>query len=139
MKKIIPIIAASLSIATLLTSCESVAGNTMLGTAAGAAIGGLRHGRGEDALKGAAIGAGAGFLAGHALQAERNAAAERRFREQQFYRGEPRYSGLPYARPTDQQDLVRSPYPPHNLIDVGGIPSGAEVMDPSCRRSFINP
>ena len=75
MKKIIPIIAVSLSIATLLTSCESVAGNTMLGTAAGAAIGGLRHGRGEDAIKGAAIGAGAGFLAGHALQAERNAAA----------------------------------------------------------------
>jgi hypothetical protein len=139
MKRLIPIIALSLSLATLLSSCESVAGNTLLGTAAGAAIGGMRHGRGEDALKGAAIGAGAGFLAGHALQAERNAVAERRYREQRDYGGEERIAGLPYARPTGQRGLVRSPYPPYHLIDVSGIPSGAEVMDPSCRRSFINP
>jgi hypothetical protein len=131
-------IALALAIATTLTGCQSVAGNTALGAAAGAAIGALRHGRGEDALKGAAIGAGAGFLGGHALEAERRAADARRGQER-YYQDGPRGTGLPYARPTDRPGFVRSPYPPYHIIDVRSIPPGAEVMDPSCERNFLNP
>jgi hypothetical protein len=140
MKSLIPSIAVGLLAATTLTSCESVEGNTLLGAATGAAIGALRHGKGEDALIGGAIGAGAGFLAGHALEAERNAADARRYNARRYSDyGERRATGLPYARPTDRPGFVRSPYPPYHIIDVRDIPSGVEVMDPSCERNFLNP
>jgi hypothetical protein len=60
-----------------LTGCETPGQTALAGAAAGAAIGGAIHVRGEDALKGAAIGAGAGYLAGRHVQNER----ERAYRE----------------------------------------------------------
>jgi hypothetical protein len=42
-----------------------------------------------------------------------------------------RFSGTP--------GLVVSPYPPHNLVDVRGIPPGARVRDPSTGGIFIRP
>ena len=132
------LIVLSLVAATALTSCQSVEGNTVLGAVAGATIGALRHGRGEDALKGAAIGAGAGFLGGKVLDAERNAADARRY-EHRGYEPDTRGTGLPFAQPTSRRGFVRSPYAPNHIIDVRSIPSGAEVMDPSCERNFLNP
>ena len=132
------LIVFSLIAATALTSCQSVEGNTALGAVAGAAIGALRHGRGEDALKGAAIGAGAGFLGGKALEAERNAADARAY-QYGGYQPETRGTGLTFAQPTARSGFVRSPYAPYHIIDVRSIPRGAEVMDPSCERNFLNP
>jgi hypothetical protein len=119
------------------TGCETSGGNAMLGAATGAAIGGLLHGRGEDALTGAAIGAGAGYLIGKVVRNERRAREERYYREGYYEDGyRDRY---PVAHFTNRGGYVRSPYKPYHLIDVRGVPAGAQVLDPSCDKIFINP
>lgn len=129
MKKCVPLLSLSVVTAMLFSGCETSGQNAMAGAAAGAAIGGLLHGRGSDAFHGAAIGAGAGYLIGKLVN---------RHRDRRYYReGEDR--DLPYAEPTSRYGFVTSPYRPYNLIDVRGIPHGAQVLDPSCDRPFINP
>lgn len=46
---------------------------------------------------------------------------------------------LPYAAPTSDPDTVVSPYEPHAVISVAGIPHGAEVQDPVSNLIFLNP
>ncbi|MEA3207999.1 MAG: Glycine zipper [Chthoniobacter sp.] len=136
MKKTLPLISFGLFVAMIFSGCGSSGDNALAGAAAGAAIGGLLHGRGSDALRGAAIGAGAGYLIGKAIN------HHRRYDREREYSGRPPYEeedNLPYARPTNRYGFVTSPYPPHNLIDVRGIPRGAQVEDPSCGQAFINP
>ena len=43
------------------------------------------------------------------------------------------------GRFTGRSGFVTSPYAPYNRIDVRGIPQGAQVVDPSCDRIFVNP
>jgi hypothetical protein len=133
MKKSIPIFSGMLLIAMMFSSCETPGESAMAGAAAGAAIGGLAHGRGGDALHGAAIGAGAGYLIGKILEYDRR---DRYYDDDRYYTGRSRY---PFARPTNRYGFVTSPYSPYNLIDVRGIPRGAKVIDPSCDRVFFNP
>ena len=45
----------------------------------------------------------------------------------------------PYGRRTDTPGLLRSPYPPHSLVDVRGVPRGALVQDPTTGRIFRRP
>lgn len=116
--------------ALTFAGCESSGDSALAGAAAGAALGGLIGGSGHDALHGAAIGAGAGYLIGKLVRHER---------EHRYYREGDYYRNLPYAEPTERYGFVVSPYRPHNLIDVRGIPHGAQVLDPSCNRAFINP
>lgn len=137
MKTPIPIISLGLLTAVTFSGCETSGGNAMLGAATGAAVGGLLHGRGSDALKGAAIGAGAGYLLGKVVRNERRAREERYYRERYYEDGvRDRY---PVGRYTNRRGFVTSPFPPYHLIDVRGVPSGAQVLDPSCDRVFINP
>ncbi len=126
MKICTPFVCLGLVTAMLFGGCESSGDNALAGAAAGAALGGIIGGRGRDVLRGAAIGAGAGYLIGKVVQ------HERRYREAEAY-------DLPYGEPTDRYGFVTSPYRPYNLIDVHGIPHGAQVVDPSCDRVFINP
>lgn len=108
-----------------LTSCETPVGQgAAFGAGTGAIIGGLATNRVGGAAAGAAIGAVAGGLVG--------AAAE----ESERYGP---YEGYPVAEPADRRGFVISPYPPHHLIDVRGIPYGALVRDPSCDGLFIKP
>lgn len=137
MKKFVPIVSLGLLTAITFTGCETSGGNAMLGAATGAAIGGLLHGRGEDALRGAAIGAGAGYLIGKVVRNERRAREERYYRERYYDGGD--YDRYPIARLTNRRGYVQSPYRPYHLIDVRGVPSGAQVLDPSCDKIFINP
>jgi hypothetical protein len=141
MKSCLPLLNLSLCGLILFSGCESSGHNAMAGAAAGAVVGGLLHGRGSDALAGAAIGAGAGYLIGKVVKHERHEREREYYRERDAgYGGDPRVrDNLPYAEPTDRYGFVTSPYRPYNLIDVRGIPHGAEVVDPSCERSFINP
>ena len=133
MKKIIPIVTAALLAAFTLTSCETSGQSALAGAAAGAAIGGAATGRGSGAFHGAAIGAAGGYLLGKLVQADRRRYDRDRYDDRDY---ESRY---PVARPTNRRGFVTSPYPPNNLIDVRGIPSGARVEDPSVGRVFINP
>lgn len=137
MKKSIPVISLGLLASITFTGCETSGGNAMLGAATGAAIGGLLHGSGDDALKGAAIGAGAGYLIGKVVRNERRAREERYYRERYYEGGH--YDRYPVARLTDRRGYVQSPFPPYHLIDVRGVPPGAQVLDPSCDKIFINP
>ena len=136
MNKLLPSISLSLVAAIALTGCETPGQSALAGAATGAAVGGMLHGRGSDALHGAAIGAGAGYLLGKLAQRERRSSYERGYYDGGGYRGESRY---PIGRFTRNDGFVRSPYEPYHVIDVRGIPQGAQVIDPSCERIFINP
>lgn len=117
----------TLASALVFTSCESTTGTGALaGAGAGAILGhALGHGRGNNVLAGAAAGAAVGALAGHLIgHAD----------DRGYYEGR----RLPYGRYAGR-GLAESPYQPHNLVDVRGIPSGAVVEDPSTGGRFICP
>lgn len=138
-----------------LCGCETSGQNALLGAATGAVVGGALHGRRDQALAGAAIGAAGGYLIGKAVQHDRRRVYSEGYydgrgdggdRSRESYRderGDDRYyreeSRHPVGRPTGRYGFVSSPYYPYNRIDVRGIPRGAKVVDPSCDRIFINP
>lgn len=114
--------------ALALNSCDTYAGQGAgYGAAAGAIIGGATTGKVRGAAVGAAIGAASGAIIGAAIS------------EEEARRYPPPPGGYPVARPTGTPGLVSSPYPPHNLVDVRGIPPGARVRDPSTGGIFIRP
>lgn len=152
MKKLLPVVSAALLAVFALAGCDTPGEWALLGAGAGAAFGGLLHGRGDQALVGAAIGAGSGYLIGKAVQHERRRAYEdgyydgrdyddrdrdRDYRDDRYAR-DPR-DRYPMGRLTGRPGFVTSPYYPYNRIDVRGIPRGAQVEDPSTHRVFINP
>ena len=131
-KYFIPAVSAAVLLATGLSSCETPAGQgagfgAVTGAATGALIGAAATGSG----RGAAIGAGAGALAGALVGA---AIAED---QAQYYHAPP--GGYPFGRPTETPGYVYSPYGPHNVIDVRGVPQGALVRDPSTNGIFRRP
>jgi hypothetical protein len=148
MNKLIPITTLSLSIAFALSGCDTPGQSAGLGAAAGALFGAAASGgRPGAVLQGAAIGAGTGYVVGKIVQHDRREREEYDDQDPNYrdrdddrgdYHGDTR-DGLPMGRPTRHDGFVISPYPPHNRIDVRGIPSGAKVMDPSVNRVFINP
>src|SRR5687768_12515263 len=100
MKTLLPYITAVVVTAFTMTSCETPGRSALAGAGAGAAIGGLLHGRGSDAMTGAAIGAGAGYLLGKIAQRDR------------YYDDEDAYydEGYPIGRRTNRSGFVTSPY-----------------------------
>jgi hypothetical protein len=112
-----------------LNSCDTPTGQGAgYGAAAGAIIGGAATGRVRGAAIGAAIGAASGALIGAAIEEDE---AHRVY--------PPPHGGYPYAAHTSTFGFVRSPYPPHRIVDVRGIPPGALVRDPSTGGVFRNP
>ena len=129
MKKCFAIITPVVLLANFLTSCDTPTGQgAAAGAGAGAIIGGLASGGRRGALIGAAAGAATGALIGRAIQ-------EERAREY----GPVPEGGYPVARWSESPGLVVSPYPPHRLVDVRGIPHGALVRDPSSGGIFRRP
>jgi hypothetical protein len=128
-KNILAVTAIIILSSFIITSCEEPTGaGAGYGAAAGAIIGGAATGHVRGAAIGAAAGAATGALVGHAI-------AEERAREY----GPVPPSGYPYARWSGTPGLVVSPYPPHRLVDVRGIPHGALVRDPSTGGLFRRP
>jgi hypothetical protein len=119
--------------AMALSSCETATGTgALIGAGTGAVLaGGGHHGHhGHDAgnaIAGAAIGAGVGALIGAAIDAD----------ERGYYEGHPG-TYYPVGRRVGK-GLVQSPYPPHSVVDVRGVPHGALVRDPSTGRPFRKP
>ena len=115
--------------ALTLNSCDTPVGEGAgSGAAAGAIIGAAATGRVRDAAIGAAAGAAAGALIGAAIEED----------EARRYGPVPE-GGYPFARWSGTPGLVISPYPPHRLVDVRGIPRGALVRDPSSGGIFRRP
>jgi predicted small secreted protein len=116
-------------VALTLSSCDTPRGaGAGYGAAAGAIIGGAATGRAQGALIGAAAGALTGTLVGSAIQED----------QARGYGPVPE-GGYPFARRTGNPGFVRSPYRPHNMVDVRGIPPGELVRDPSSGGIFRNP
>jgi hypothetical protein len=113
-----------------LSSCETPVGQGAgYGAAGGAIIGGLAGGTVRSAAIGGAAGAATGALIGAIVQENQR---------ERYYREAPP-GGYPYGRPTGEPGIVRSPYYPYSLIDVGDAPPGALVIDPSTRQPFVRP
>jgi len=115
--------------ALALSSCDTPTGQGAgFGAATGAIIGAAATGNVRGAAIGAGIGAASGALIGASIEAD----------ERGYYDGHP--SGYyPYGRRTGTPGLLQSPYPPHSLVDVRGVPHGALVRDPSSGRIFRRP
>jgi YMGG-like Gly-zipper len=112
------------------SSCDTPTGEGAgYGAAGGAVLGAMIGGNMRSAAIGSAAGAGLGALIGAIVQDSDRT---------RYDREEPR-DGYPYGIPTDYRGIVRSPYSPHHLIDVTGIPHGALVMDPTVDRPFVRP
>jgi Glycine zipper len=121
--------AAMCAAAMALASCDTPTGaGAGYGAAAGAIIGGAATGHVRGAAIGAASGAAAGALIGHAIQEDQAATY-----------GPVPQGGYPWAERSGTPGLVVSPYYPHRLVDVRGIPRGALVRDPSTGGIFRRP
>jgi hypothetical protein len=129
MKKIHSAVLAVAALGLALSSCETPTGQGAgVGAVAGAIIGGAATGDVRGAAIGAGIGAGTGALVGASIEADQRG----------YYDGhEAAY--YPYGRRTDTPGILRSPYPPHRLVDVHGVPRGALVRDPATGRIFRRP
>lgn len=110
-----------------LTGCETAGQTALLGAAIGSVAGDGHH-----VIRNAAIGAGAGYLAGRLIEDRR--------RDDYYDDGYDRRAPgrLPYAETTERRGFVISPYS-GRVIDVRGFPRGAHVEDPTVGRVFINP
>ncbi|PZR74956.1 MAG: hypothetical protein DLM73_06480 [Chthoniobacterales bacterium] len=130
MKKNTLVITAALALTSLaLTSCDTPTGQGAgFGATAGAIIGAATTGTVRGAATGAIIGATAGAIVGATVEAD----------ERGYYDGHPR-GYYPYARQTETRGFVQSPYPPHAIVDVRGIPHDALVRDPSSGGVFRKP
>jgi predicted small secreted protein len=129
MKKKNLLIVSALALASFaLTSCDTPTGQGAgWGAATGAVIGAATTGDARGAARGAAIGAATGAIIGASVEAD----------ERGYYDGHPS-NYYPYGRRVGR-GLVESPYPPHAVVNVRGIPHNALVRDPSSGRVFRKP
>ena len=127
-KKPFTIVCGVLLAAFGLDSCDTPTGQgAAAGAGAGALIGGLATGRVRGAAIGAAIGAASGALIGHAIQ-------EDRAREY----GPPPAGGYPFARPTGNPGMFRSPFT-GRVYDLRGVPPGGLTRDVDNGQLFRRP
>jgi predicted small secreted protein len=98
-----------------LTSCDTAtARGAGWGAATGAVLGAAATGDVRGAVAGAIIGADTGALIGASID------------EEQAVRYGPRPSGgFPYGRRTDTPGFYQSPYPPHQIYNLRGVPHAA--------------
>lgn len=143
----------------LLSGCETPGQSALAGAGTGALLGGMLKGTGRGMAQGAAIGAAGGYVLGAYGQSERErgyAQGSGAYAPQPappvYYAPppvEPRYHGHYYSHPRAEAMLygshsgrygfVYSPYGRRDLVDVRGLPHGAQVMDPFSGRVFVNP
>jgi len=127
-KKLFILMCGVLLAAFGLDSCDTPTGQgAAAGAGAGAIIGGIA-GRGpRSAAIGAAIGAATGALIGHAIQEDR---------ARQY--GPPPAGGYPFAKPTGNPGMFRSPYT-GRLYDLRGVPPGGLTRDVDNGQLFRRP
>ena len=139
MKKLpITVIAGTALVAASFSGCETQGQSVGLGALTGAVIGGATHNNVRGAAVGAGVGALAGAVLGQAVQEQRQQSYARGRADAVGYEAYP-VESYRVARPSSYYGYVISPYRPHALVDVRGIPAGRRVMDPVSGRVFINP
>ncbi len=137
------------------SGCETPGRSALAGAGTGAVVGGMLKGTGKGMAQGAAIGAAGGYVLGAYGQSERAkgyAQATGGYPPPAVYHGRPpivsRYphphhprfvEPMLYGRHSGRYGFVYSPYGSGNLVDVRGLPRGAQVVDPYTGRVFLNP
>ena len=113
------IVSALVFSALALTSCDTPTGQGAgWGAATGAVLGAAATGNVRGAAIGALIGATTGAIIGASIE------------EDQAIRYGPRpRGGFPFGRRTDTPGFYQSPYPPHQIYNLRGIPHGGLVED----------
>ena len=101
------------------SSCDTPTGQGAgWGAATGAILGAAATGDVQGAAAGAVIGGTTGAIIGASIE------------EDQAMRYGPRpRDGFPYGRRTETPGLYWSPYPPHQIYNLRGIPHGGLVED----------
>jgi predicted small secreted protein len=101
------------------SSCDTATGQGAgWGATTGAILGAAATGDVRGAATGALIGATTGAIIGASID------------EDQAVRYGPRPRvGFPYGRRTDTPGFYQSPYPPHQIYNLRGIPHGGLVED----------
>jgi len=149
--KIVMSVLAAGVVLTSLTGCETPGQSAVAGAATGAVMGGMLKGDTRNVARGAAIGAAGGYVLGKYGESER---------QRGYIQGQSTYAQPPpevyystpapprhhyyrrevplYGRFSGTYGYVYSPYS-GQLVDVRGIPRGAQVVDPSTGRVFFNP
>jgi hypothetical protein len=139
-----------------LSGCETPGRSALAGAGTGAVLGGMLKGTGKGMAQGAAIGAAGGYVLGAYGQSERAhgyaqatggygpppvhyrpAPVAPRYHRQSY--APVRVETIIYGRRSGRYGFVYSPYGQGNLVDVRGVPRGAQVVDPFCGRIFLNP
>ena len=141
----------------LLSGCETPGQSALAGAGTGAVMGGMLKGTGRGMAQGAAIGAAGGYVLGAYGQSERQrgyaqasgayAQPPPRYYAQptpepryyQHHYAPPRPEPMLYGRQSGRYGFVYSPYGRRDLVDVRGLPRGAQVVDPFSGRIFLNP
>jgi len=141
----------------LLTGCETPGQSALAGAGTGAVMGGMLKGTGRGMAQGAAIGAAGGYVLGAYGQSERQRGYAQGSLDQQpppppvYYAPAPmpryghyrhsvtRPEPIVYGRRSGRYGFVYSPYGRGELVDVRGLPHGAQVADPYSGRIFLNP
>ena len=118
-KKNLLIISGLLFSSFVLTSCDTATGQGAgWGAATGAVLGAAATGDVRGAAVGALIGANTGAIIGASID------------EDQAVRYGPRpRGGFPFGRRTDTPGFYQSPYPPHQIYNLRGVPRGGLVED----------
>lgn len=102
-----------------LSSCDTATGQGAgWGATTGAILGAAATGNVRGAAVGALIGANTGALIGASIDEE----------EAVRYGPRPR-GGFPFGRRVDPPGFYASPYPPHQVYNLRGVPHGAIVED----------
>lgn len=150
MKRSILIGTALTVTAMFFTACETPEQSALAGAGTGAVAGLLLGGgKGKNAAIGGLIGGASGYAVGKYGEAERLKAEQRAGAYSQqappVYQSQPPPSAqiyqpsYPYGRPSGTRGYVYSPYSRGQLVDVRGIPHGAQVVDPITGQVFLNP
>ena len=118
-KKNLLIGSALLLVSLAFSSCDTATGQGAgWGAVSGAVLGAAVTGDVRGAAVGAVVGANTGALIGASID---EADAVR-------YGPRPR-GGFPFGRPIDTPGFYQSPYPPHQVYNLRGVPHGAVVED----------
>lgn len=107
------------------------------GALGGAALGVLTGDDTEGVVTKAGIGAAIGAIV-VAAQEEHNQRTAGGY-DQQPTSNAPTEQSYPYGISTETAGYVKSPYPPHNVVNVQGIARGTKVTEPGSTNIFIVP
>jgi len=128
-KNILLTVCALLFVSFAFTSCDTATGQGAgWGAATGALLGAAATGNARGAAVGALIGANTGAIIGASID-----------EEQAMRYGPPPRRGFPYGRRTDAPGFYQSPYPPHQIYNLRGVPHGALVDDEVGGGAFRKP